>query len=102
MRNYSCRRGSRKIYCSIICKALAQRKEWNNLGRRQLKQRYMKEFGIQSLKCVRCGHDKIYNIEIHHKIYCVNGGDNNPTNLEPLCCNCHGIEHYEHGKDNKE
>lgn len=84
------------IFCSMKCKALSQRKDWNKLSRKSLKQRYIKEFGEESMYCRRCGYNKnLYNINLHHKVYVINGGDNDPDNLEPLCLNCHGDEHYE-------
>jgi endogenous inhibitor of DNA gyrase (YacG/DUF329 family) len=89
-------------FCSTQCKARSQRKDWNSLNRKSLKTRWISEFGKDSLYCRRCGHDKGYNIEIHHKIYVINGGNNDPNNLEPLCKNCHGTEHYENGNDDKE
>lgn len=91
-------RARKNTWCSVNCKAIGQRKDWNNLTRNMLKQRYKKELG--NLVCRRCGHDKEFNIVIHHKRYVRNGGDNMPENLEPLCLNCYGIEHYQHGKDN--
>ncbi len=82
------------MFCSKGCKAQSQKKEWNNLDRRYLKNRWVSEFGKSSLVCSRCGHDRPYNIELHHKIYRCNGGTHHIENLEPLCKNCHGIEHY--------
>lgn len=64
-----------------------------------IKTRWISEFGIETLICNRCGHDKHYNIQLHHKKYIVNGGETHPKNLEPLCRNCHGEEHYENGYD---
>jgi hypothetical protein len=91
-----CRLRVRKnVHCSVECKHKSQKKDWNELTRNNLKQRWIYEFGIENLICNRCGHDKHYNIVIHHKIYVTNGGDNNPDNLEPLCLNCHGTEHYD-------
>lgn len=97
--NSKLRKDSNRV-CSIKCKSIVQRIPWELLTRGMLKQRWLKEMG--SLKCTRCGHDKPFNIEIHHKIYVKNGGTHNPTNLEPLCRNCHGTEHYENGKDEDE
>ena len=91
-------RTRKNTWCSVECKSIGQRKEWNSLSRSMLKQRWIREFGKPI--CSRCGHDKEFNIVIHHKQYVKNGGDNMPDNLEPLCLNCHGIEHYQHGKDN--
>jgi len=86
--------GKKKICCSVECKKISQRKDWNELARRQIKTRWISQFGKESLICNRCGHDKPYNIELHHKQYVCNEGSNLPENLEPLCKNCHGEEHY--------
>jgi hypothetical protein len=43
------------------------------------------------MKCIRCGSEK--NIEFHHIIQKVNGGSNNPENLETRCQGCHDYEH---------
>jgi len=100
-RNSVIRKG-KNFYCSIECKAISQRKEWDCLSRSNLKQRWIAEFGIENFTCKRCGHDKTYNIALHHITYVCNGGSNMPDNLEPLCLNCHGIEHYEKGSDSDE
>ena len=86
--------GKKNIFCSVKCKALSQKREWNELSRRNLKKRWISEFGEESLLCNRCGHDKRYNIELHHIVYVCNGGTHVPENLELLCKNCHGTEHY--------
>jgi len=88
-------RTRKNLACSVECKAIAQRKDWNDLSRNNLKQRWISEFGIENFYCRRCGHDKTYNVVLHHIVYVINGGDNQPDNLEPLCLNCHGEEHYD-------
>lgn len=95
-------RNRKNLCCSVKCKSVLQRKDWNDLSRNALKQRWIKEFGEDKFKCNRCGHDKIYNMVLHHIKYVKNGGTNAPENLEPLCLNCHGIEHFEKGNDEKE
>lgn len=95
-------RGKKNVYCNRACKARGQRVPWNDLTRGMLKNRWIQEFGKDSLMCSRCGHDRPFNVVIHHKKYRMNGGDNRPKNLEPLCLNCHGIEHYENGPDSEE
>ena len=95
-------RGKKNVYCDRQCKAKGQRVPWNDLTLGMLKQRWVKEFGEAALVCNRCGHDKGYNIRMHHIQYVSDGGDNEPANLEPLCRNCHGIEHYENGADTDE
>lgn len=95
-------RTRKTLCCSHECKSIHQRKDWNDLSRNNLKQRWIKEFGIENFVCKRCSHNEIFNIVLHHIIYVKNGGKNTPDNLEPLCLNCHGIEHYKNGKDDKE
>lgn len=87
-------KGKKNVFCSKECKAISQRKDWNDLDRGYVKNRWIRDFGEDSLVCNRCGHDKIYNIELHHIIYVCNGGTHDIENLEPLCKNCHGTEHY--------
>lgn len=42
--------------------------------------------------CERCGFDKDPAIIVHHKDR--NRSNNDISNLEVLCCNCHAIEHW--------
>lgn len=87
------------LYCSEKCRAIGSRKDWNAISKGMLKYHWTMIFGEKSLVCKRCGYDKSYNVQLHHKKYIMNDGDNHPENLEPLCRNCHGEEHYKHGKD---
>lgn len=41
--------------------------------------------------CERCGFDNILALDIHHKDNIRKNND--LSNLEVLCCNCHAIEH---------
>lgn len=41
--------------------------------------------------CERCGFDNILALDVHHKDG--NRKNNDLSNLEVLCCNCHAIEH---------
>jgi predicted nucleic acid-binding Zn ribbon protein len=43
-------------------------------------------------KCERCGYDKKEILNVHHKDR--NHGNNDMSNLELLCPNCHAEEHY--------
>lgn len=43
------------------------------------------------MKCIRCGRE--LNIEQHHIKHKVNGGSNEPDNLEPRCRDCHKYQH---------
>ena len=46
-------------------------------------------------KCKRCGYDEFENcVEVHHIDH--NRENNHPSNLMPLCCNCHNAYHYGH------
>ena len=94
MINFQTKKPLKKICCSKKCRDIALRVDWNELTRGMLKQRWIKEFGKKNLYCRRCKYDKPYNIVIHHKKYVIDGGSNNPENLESLCLNCHGEEHY--------
>ena len=87
-------KNKQNIFCSVKCKSESQKKEWKDLDRGYLKTKWIKEFGEDCLVCNRCGHDKHYNIELHHIKYRCYGGTHHPENLEPLCKNCHGTEHY--------
>jgi len=88
-------RKRKKNYCSKQCKNVGQRMDWGVItNRASLRLKWVRQFGKAALICVRCKYDKPYNIELHHKIYVVDGGSNNPDNLELLCKNCHGEEHY--------
>ena len=88
-----------KLYCSTKCSGVGRRKDWDDLPLAQLRHHWIAIFGKESLVCNRCGYDKPYNIQLHHKKYVCKGGSNQPSNLEPLCRNCHGEEHYERGND---
>ena len=90
-----------KNYCSPRCKAIGQRTDWNTItDHSSLRLKWVRQFGKSALICARCKYDKPYNIELHHKTYVVDGGSNNPDNLEPLCKNCHGEEHHRVKPDN--
>lgn len=48
---------------------------------------------LYGAKCNRCGFDRHEAaLDVHHKDR--NRLNNDPSNLEVLCRNCHGIEHY--------
>ena len=46
---------------------------------------------VRGGKCERCGYDKIEIIEVHHKDR--NTNNNDLSNLELICPNCHREEH---------
>jgi hypothetical protein len=41
--------------------------------------------------CTKCGYSNLLALEVHHKDK--NRDNNDISNLEVLCCNCHAIEH---------
>lgn len=50
-------------------------------------------FAVYKKLCMRCGYMKhSAAIIVHHKDR--DRSNNNISNLEVLCCNCHAIEHY--------
>ena len=56
---------------------------------RALKLRLLASRGVV---CERCGYDKKEILNVHHKDR--NHGNNDMSNLELLCPNCHTEEHY--------
>ena len=89
----------KRLFCSEKCRATGSLKDWTETSRCMLKDHWVRVFGIKNLFCRRCGYKKSYNIVLHHIKYVCNGGTNDPINLEPLCKNCHGEEHYDKGID---
>jgi 5-methylcytosine-specific restriction endonuclease McrA len=78
-------------------------KPMKELDRAGLRRKWINDLGEESLFCYRCGYDEnIKCIHIHHVIYVCNGGTNDPSNLEPLCLNCHTDEHTKNGPDPEE
>jgi dCMP deaminase len=45
-------------------------------------------------QCVKCGEPDFRILILHHKIPRSKGGKNLKENLETICCNCHGVEHF--------
>lgn len=88
---YSYSYHSRK-YCSRACVSKENKKTFSpkfTTVRRQMQRRSM----IQ--KCNRCGFDSHPNIlGVHHRDHDRNNND--ISNLEVLCANCHSIEHNKH------
>ena len=54
-------------------------------------------FASQARICSRCGFSNPAAIIVHHKER--NRDNNDESNLEILCCNCHAIEHYGGAKE---
>jgi hypothetical protein len=47
-------------------------------------------------KCARPQCSAIITLQIHHMIYVRDGGENDPSNLLPLCGYCHDMHHAGH------
>ena len=45
-------------------------------------------------KCNRCDFNVVGILQIHHIEERSKGGNNDPSNLEILCPNCHALHHY--------
>lgn len=84
--------------CGNECKGVAHRKNITEVSRSYLKTKLLNHSQLEP-KCVRCGHDHEWNLQVHHKIFVINGGKNSWDNLELLCKNCHSDMHNEKGKD---
>ena len=85
-----------KKTCSMKCRGIASRsanpisKDYPSV-RRWMKRRDMLQ------ECKRCGYDRHPNILVVHHVD-RNRTNNNLSNLEILCPNCHALEHYEENK----
>jgi len=79
-------------YCSKACVNKSNKNEWKPefiTVRKNMKVRGM------LLKCERCGYDEYPEIlGVHHKDR--NRKNNDLSNLEVLCPNCHSLEHMKH------
>jgi hypothetical protein len=84
-------------YCSRACKDTAQTYEkeiqphhyGKGAGRYSYRQKAFLEKGKE---CERCGYNKDERaLDVHHIDR--NRDNNDISNLEVLCCNCHAIEH---------
>ncbi len=98
-RKYKTNTSKHGIYfCNKTCKGEAQRlggcKEilppHYGTGRVNYREKALREFDH---KCGRCGYNKCLSVlEVHHIDR--NRDNNDVSNLELLCRNCHGEEHY--------
>ncbi len=52
----------------------------------------LRVIGLRGSKCERCCYDKVEILHVHHKDR--NHGNNEYSNLELICPNCHYEEHY--------
>jgi hypothetical protein len=95
-RNASKRKNSKSgiYFCCRLHKDLSQRFGGviSNVGNGEYSYRAI-ALRIYGPKCNRCGFDNhVAAIVVHHKDR--NRSNNNPSNLEVLCSNCHSIEHW--------
>ena len=84
----TCGRGCANIYRTGI-KYKLNRPRDKVFSERALKIRLLKERGVI---CERCGYNKKEILHVHHKDK--NRKNNNLSNLELICPNCHYEEHY--------
>jgi hypothetical protein len=87
---------SGKYFCSRICKDTAQKYmleiQPEHYGKGLGEYSYRdKAFSAYKPICNRCGFSTIKALEVHHKDS--NRKNNDISNLEILCANCHCIEH---------
>ena len=89
---------SGKLFCSRICKEAAQKymieiqpdHYGKGLGEYVYRKTAIEHYGYI---CQRCGYDKHKAaIVVHHKDH--NRENNDLSNLEVLCANCHAIHHW--------
>ena len=82
----------KRKYCSKSCVNKAAKQIWKpkfTTVRKTMLKRNMLQ------RCERCGYDKHPEIlGVHHKDR--NRDNNDLTNLEVLCPNCHSLEHSKH------
>jgi DNA-directed RNA polymerase subunit RPC12/RpoP len=82
----------KRKYCSIGCVNKAAKSEWNPAFTTVRKN--MLKRGLLTA-CNRCGYDAEPKIlGVHHKDR--NRKNNDLSNLEVLCPNCHSLEHMKH------
>lgn len=89
--------GANKKTCSRSCanknragiQYTGRRLKDNVVTIRQLKNRMIEDRGTN---CERCDFNICKILQVHHRDR--NRSNNNITNLELLCPNCHAIEHY--------
>lgn len=82
------------VFCSRECKDSAQiyMKEIQpghyGTGKTRYRDKALRELPNM---CNRCGYNNVKALDVHHKDH--NRDNNDISNLEILCCNCHAIEH---------
>lgn len=81
-----------KMTCSYSCSNTFFRSGENNPNYRHGHKKTYRNL-VKYEKCERCGYsDYPVILQVHHRDH--NHQNNDPSNLEVLCPNCHCIEHY--------
>lgn len=84
-----------QVVCSRACSNTYFRSGENNGNFRDSPNNYRnKAFKHYSPVCIRCGFSNILALEVHHKDR--DRSNNDLSNLETVCANCHTIEHKTH------
>ena len=88
-----------RTYCSRKCSNVAKTgRSYTGASTKNVAERVkrLKEelFAKRGEQCERCGYSNIRIINLHHKLPKSKGGNDNHSNLELLCPNCHAEEHY--------
>ena len=87
-------KGQESITCSYSCANTYFRSKDNNPNWQNGSTTYRKHgLHVYGAKCNRCNYDKNTAALIVHHID-RDRKNNDLSNLEVLCCNCHAIEHY--------
>lgn len=86
------------LFCGRECKEFAQSLEGDckkiqpsHYGAANGIYSYREKCKKQFVKGCRCGEKKIYKLVVHHKDG--NRENNEMSNLEVVCCNCHTVRH---------
>lgn len=84
-----------QITCGYSCSNTYFRSGENNPNWKNGRNYREKAFNSYEHKCNRCDYDNVLALEVHHKDK--NRSNNDISNLEILCANCHSIEHKNSG-----
>lgn len=92
-KHFSCTLSDETTTCSYSCsntyfRSGSNNPNWKNGGGVKYRQT---AFNFYGKVCKRCGFDNELALEVHH--IDKNRQNNDVTNLEVLCANCHRIEH---------
>jgi len=95
------------FFCCKACKDLAQSLDGNSKGLRpdsygkpKMKFAFRRKIALgEEIKCVSCGEKALYLLIIHHKDG--NRKNNEDSNLEIVCANCHLKRHLKKNGDNQ-